>query len=95
MAQKVYVKNIYVPFSLARVAGPVLSGLVAGDSAKCAACGAVRKKRFFRNTPSTGNSMTGSERPSPEPLLKKEASPAVLGGREFWKCSGAFKCLEL
>ena len=35
----------------------------------------------IRNTPSTaGNSMTGSERPSPEPLLKKEASPAVLGG---------------
>ena len=28
--------------------------------------------------------MTSSERPSPEPLLKKEASPAVLGGREFW-----------
>ena len=24
--------------------------------------------------------MTGSERPSPEPDLKKEASPAVLGG---------------
>ena len=24
--------------------------------------------------------MTGSERPSPEPLLKKEGSPAVLGG---------------
>ena len=24
--------------------------------------------------------MTGSERPSPEPLLKREASPAVLGG---------------
>ena len=24
--------------------------------------------------------MTSSERPSPEPLLKKEASPAVLGG---------------
>ena len=39
--------------------------------------------------------MTGSERPSPEPLLKKEASPAVLGGREFWKCSGALKCLKL
>ena len=39
--------------------------------------------------------MTGSERPSPEPLLKKEASPAVLGGREFWKCSGSLKCLEL
>ena len=33
------------------------------------------------NTPSTaGNSMTGSGRPSPEPLLKKEAPPAVLGG---------------
>ena len=26
--------------------------------------------------------MTGSERPSPEPLLKKEASPAALGGGE-------------
>ena len=39
--------------------------------------------------------MTGSERPSPEPLLKKEASPAVLGGREFWKRSGSLKCLEL
>ena len=38
--------------------------------------------------------MTGSERPSPEPLLKKEASPAVLGGREAWKCSEAFKCLN-
>ena len=24
--------------------------------------------------------MTSSERPSPEPLLKKEASPAILGG---------------
>ena len=35
-----------------------------------------------------GNSMTSSERPSPEPLLKKEASLAVLRGREFWKCSG-------
>ena len=29
-----------------------------------------------------GNSTTGSERPSPEPLLKKEASPAVLEGRQ-------------
>ena len=26
--------------------------------------------------------MTGSERPSPEPILKKETSPAVLGGGE-------------
>ena len=44
----------------------------------------------IRNTRSTaGNSMTDSERPSPEPLLRKEASPAVLGGREFLKCSGA------
>ena len=33
--------------------------------------------------------------PSPEPLPKKEAPPAVLGGREFWKCSGILKCLEL
>ena len=52
--------------------------------------------QMFRNAPSTaGNSMTDSERPSPEPLLKKEASPAVLGGREFWKCSGSLKCLKL
>ena len=35
-----------------------------------------------RNTPSTAeNSMTGCKRPSPERLLKKEASPAVLGKR--------------
>ena len=35
----------------------------------------------FRNALSTaGNSMTSSERPSPKPFLKKEASPAVLGG---------------
>ena len=51
---------------------------------------------IVRNTPSTaGNSMTSSERPSPEPILKKGASPAVLGGREFWKRSGRFECLEL
>ena len=32
-------------------------------------------------TPSTaGNFMASSERPSPEPLLKKEVTPAVLGG---------------
>ena len=38
-------------------------------------------QKGFRNAPSTaGSSMTGSERPSPKPLLKKEASPAVLGG---------------
>ena len=50
----------------------------------------------FRNTPSTaGNSMTGSERPSPEPLLKKEASPAVLGGENSGNAlepSNALKC---
>ena len=39
--------------------------------------------------------MASSERPSPEPLLKEEASPAVLRGREFWKCSGGLKLLEL
>ena len=51
---------------------------------------------FLRITLSTaGNSMTSSERPSPEPILEKEASPAVLGGREFLKCSGSHKCLEL
>ena len=38
---------------------------------------------FIRNALSTaGNSMMSSERPSPEPLLKKEASPAVPGGGE-------------
>ena len=48
---------------------------------------ALREKELVRlqkfgNTPSTaGNSMTGSERRPPEPLLEKEASPAVLGGR--------------
>ena len=57
----------------------------------------VCSMQCFRNAPSTaGNSTTGSERPSPEPLLKKEASPAVLGGREFWiHALEAFKCLEL
>ena len=50
----------------------------------------------IRNASSTaGNSMASSERPSPEPILKKEASPAVLGGREFWKRSGSLKCLEI
>ena len=35
----------------------------------------------FRNAMSTaGNYVTSSERPCPEPLLKKEASPAVLRG---------------
>ena len=53
-------------------------------------------RKPVRNTPSTaGNSMTSSERPSPEPILTKETSPAVLGGREFWKRSGRLKCLEL
>ena len=51
---------------------------------------------FTRNTPSTaGNSMTSSERPSPEPLLKKEASPAVLGGENSGnalEASNAFNC---
>ena len=35
-------------------------------------------KELFCN--SCGNSMTSSDRPSPEPILKKETSPAVLGG---------------
>ena len=38
--------------------------------------------------------MTSSERPSPEPLLKKEPPPAILGGREFWKCSEIDKTLH-
>ena len=36
---------------------------------------------LFEKYPSTsGNSITGSERPSPEPLLKKEASPCSRTG---------------
>ena len=35
------------------------------------------------------------QRPSPEPILTKEAPPAVLGGGDFWKCSESLKCLEL
>ena len=36
---------------------------------------------MLRNTPSTaGNSMTGSERPSPEPLLKKKRPQPYWGG---------------
>ena len=42
----------------------------------------------------TGNSMTSSERPSPEPLLKKETSSAVLRGRELWKCSRSLNTLN-
>ena len=53
---------------------------------------------FISNRPKTlsvaENSMTSSERPSPEPLPKKEVSPAVLRGSEFWRSSGGFKCLE-
>ena len=53
-------------------------------------------KHSLRNTLSTaGNSMSRSERSSPEPLPKKEASPAVPGGSQFWKYSGGFKCLEV
>ena len=35
--------------------------------------------------------MTGSERPS----LEKRSVPSRTAGRQFWKRSGAFKCLEL
>ena len=55
-----------------------------GKKKPCAALLQCRTS-LRRNTPSTaGNSMTSSKRLSPEPFLKKEASPAVLGGREFW-----------
>ena len=46
---------------------------------------------FLRNTPSTaGNSMTGSGRPSPEPVLKKRRPQPYWGGGErilemLWK----------
>ena len=39
--------------------------------------------------------MTSSERPSPEPLLEKGASPAVLRGGRILECCGSLKCLEL
>ena len=51
------------------------------DSRVCFLQAVILRRGKIRNTPSTaGNSMADSERPSPEPLLKKEASPAVLGG---------------
>ena len=59
----------------------------------------VHTTDLFHHTQKTlstaGNSMTSSARASPEPLLKKEASLAVLRGREFWKGSGSLKCLQL
>ena len=49
-----------------------------------------RRRAFLGNTPSTaGNSMTGSERPSPEPILKKRGVPSRTGGERIlemlWK----------
>ena len=42
---------------------------------------APSRSHFRQNTPSTaGNSMTGSERPSPEPLLKKRRPQPYWGG---------------
>ena len=38
--------------------------------------------------------MTGSERPSPEPIPKKEASPAVLGGEHSGKALEASNALN-
>ena len=49
-----------------------------------------------RNTPSTaGNSMTGSERPSPEPLLKKRGAHSRTGGENSGnalEASNALNC---
>ena len=42
-----------------------------------------------------GTSMTGSERPSPEPLLKKEASPAVPKGPKIEKNSISIEIFNL
>ena len=56
-----------------------------GESA--AACDPNPLRPFVKTTLSTaGNLMASSERPFPEPLLKKEASQP----RQFWKCSGGF-----
>ena len=38
--------------------------------------------------------MTSSERPSPEPFLKKEASPAVLGGEKSGNALDASNALN-
>ena len=47
--------------------------------------GKLRDLTGFKHTLSTaGTSMTSSERSSMAPLLKKEAFPALLRGREFW-----------
>ena len=44
---------------------------------------------LIRNAPSTaGNSMTGSDRPSPEPLLKKRGVPNRTGGERILEMRG-------
>ena len=39
--------------------------------------------------------MTSSERPSLETTSEKRGPHSRTEGREFWKCSGSLKCLEL
>ena len=52
------------------------------------------RTKTLRSAPSTaGNSMTGSERPSPEPLLKKRGVPSRTGGERILEM--LWKCLEL
>ena len=91
-------KHLETPPVLFRSSLEVDSGVPVGCSSAFSlvlAEGPMAHKRFaslpfcssdaheIRNTLRTaGNSMTSSERPSPEPILKKEAPPAVLGERD-------------
>ena len=56
-------------------------GLVNSCSAAAGRAPNWTGRAWIRNTPSTaGNSMTGSERPSPEPILKKRRPQPYWGG---------------
>ena len=72
------------------------SAALVGQNLNVSASSHPRSSSFFRNTPSTaGNSMTGSERPSPEPLLKKRRSQPYWGGENSGnalEASNALNC---
>ena len=59
---------------------------------------AFRDAEFPQTAPNprfAGNSMTGSEALSGTNSEKRGVPSRTGGGREFWKCSGSLKCLEL
>ena len=77
------------PFSCAGFLCDLIGGLPPKCGENCPISGR-RKMHMIRNTPNTAkNSMTGSGRPSPEPLLKKRGVPSRTGGERIlemlWK----------